>query len=133
MPRWVRSVWARRWVRRITRLAVVVVALASAAYASEATESKVPLLIMLVVLGIVVGVVTAFSRRDAVSLLTVVLVPLFLVPENFVIAGPLKSAGYPPMLAGLACLVVWVVARWTGAINADRCTPGAGPLWPSSS
>jgi hypothetical protein len=102
---------------------VVVAALATAAYTSEATGTKVPLLIMLVVFGIAVGVVTAFSRRDAVSLLTVVLVPLFLVPENLSIAGPLKSVGYPPLLAGLACLVVWAVARWTGAINAEPMHP----------
>jgi hypothetical protein len=123
IPRWVRTFWVRRWVRRVAGLLVVVAALATAAYSSEATGTKVPLLIMVVVLGVVVGVVTAFSRRDAVSLLTVVLVPLFLVPANFSIAGPLKSVGYPPMLAGLACLVVWAVARWTGAVNAEPMHP----------
>jgi hypothetical protein len=110
-------------VRRAAGLAVALAALLVAAYSSEAAGSKLPLLIMMTVVGVVIGVVTAFSRRDAVSLLTVVLVPLFLIPENFAIAGPLKSVGYPPMLAGLACLVVWAVARWTGAIDAERGHP----------
>lgn len=123
IARWVGTLRAQRWVRRGAGLAVVFAALAAAAYSSEAAASKLPLVIMMTVVGVVVGIVTAFSRRDAVSLLTVVLVPLFLIPENFAIAGPLKSVGYPPMLAGLACLVVWAVARWTGAIDAEPGHP----------
>ena len=59
------------------------------------------------------------------SLLTVVLIPLFLVPENYSIAGPLKSVGYPPMLAGLACLVVWIGRPMDRGINARADAPVA--------
>jgi hypothetical protein len=102
---------------------VLTVALLGAFYLSQATTTKVPSLVMLAIVAIAMGVIIAMSRRDAVSLLTIVIVPLFLVPENYSIAGPLKSVGYPPLLAGLACLGVWVVARWTGAIRPEPWHP----------
>jgi hypothetical protein len=122
-PAGVRRLWSRRWVRRLGALVVLVAALAIGAYSSQASESKAPALIMLAIFGVVGSVIIALSRRDALSLLTVVLISLFLVPENFSIAGPLKSVGYPAMLAGLACLVVWMVARWMGVLRAEPLHP----------
>jgi hypothetical protein len=104
-------------------LSVIVAALVAGAYVSDASGTKVPALIMVAIFGIVVAVIVTLSRRDALSLLTAVLIPLFLVPENYSIAGPLKSVGYPPLLMGLACLIVWIVARWLGALPAEPLHP----------
>jgi hypothetical protein len=104
-------------------LAVIVAALVAGAYVSDASGTKVPALIMVAIFGIVVAVIVTLSRRDAVSLLTAVLIPLFLVPENYSIAGPLKSVGYPTLLMGLACLIVWIVARWLGVLPAEPLHP----------
>jgi hypothetical protein len=90
---------------------------------SGANESKAPALIMLVIFGLIVVAIVTLSRRDAVSMLTILVIPLFLIPENYSIAGPLKSVGYPPMLVGMACLLVWVVARWMGALRAEPMHP----------
>ena len=124
MTRWVGGdFWTRPPVQKGAAVAAVTVALLGALYVSQATTTKAPVLVTLAIAGITLGVVVAMSRRDAVSLLTVVLVPLFLVPENYSIAGPLKSVGFPPLLAGLACLAVWAVARWTGAIRPEPWHP----------
>ena len=124
MTRWVGGdLWTRPPVRKGAAVAALTVALLGAYYVSQATTTKAPALVMLAIVGILFGVIVALSRRDAVSLLTIVLVPLFLVPENYSIAGPLKSVGYPPLLAGLACLGVWAVARWTGAIRPEPWHP----------
>lgn len=124
MTRWVGGdLWTRPPVRKGAAVVALTVALLGAYYVSQATTTKAPALVMLAIVGILFGVVVALSRRDAVSLLTIVVVPLFLVPENYSIAGPLKSVGYPPLLAGLACLGVWAVARWTGAIRPEPWHP----------
>ena len=124
MTRWVGGdLWTRPPVRKGAAVVALTVALLGAYYVSQATTTKAPALVTLAIAGITFGVVVAMSRRDAVSLLTIVLVPLFLVPENYSIAGPLKSVGYPPLLAGLACLGVWAVARWTGAIRPEPWHP----------
>jgi hypothetical protein len=112
------QLWGRLGARKVIATVALAASLLGALYVSQATATKAPALTTLAIVGITVGAVVAMSRRDAVSLLTVVLVPLFLIPENYSIAGPLKSVGYPPLLAGLACLAVWAVARWTGAIRA---------------
>jgi hypothetical protein len=100
-----------------------VVAAGLAYYLAFGTASRVPMAISLILAGSVLALVAALSRRDAVSLLTVMLAALFLIPEDLVISGPLRSVGNPALLAGLACLIVWVAARWTGAIQAERLHP----------
>ena len=71
----------------------------------------------------VLALVVTLSRRDAGSMLTLVLVALFVIPENYVIVGPLRSVGNPALLAGLACAAVWVVGRWSGSIRAAPLHP----------
>jgi hypothetical protein len=115
--------WARPGARKVVATVALAASLLGALYVSQATATKAPALTTLAIVGMTVGAVVAMSRRDAVSLLTVVLAPLFLIPENYSVAGPLKSVGYPPLLAGLACLAVWAVARWTGAIRAEPWHP----------
>jgi hypothetical protein len=117
------DLWARPGARKAVATGTLAASLLGALYVSQATATKAPALTTLAIVGITAGVVVAMSRRDAVSLLTLVMLPLFLIPENYSIAGPLKSVGYPPLLAGLACLVVWAVGRWTGAIRAEPWHP----------
>ena len=101
MTRWVGGdLWTRPPVQKGTAVAALTVALLGAFYVSQATTTKAPALVTLAIAGILFGAVVAMSRRDAVSLLTIVLVPLFLVPENYSIAGPLKSVGYPAAAGG---------------------------------
>lgn len=73
-------------------------------------------------LALVVGIV-GVSRRDAASLLALMLALLFLVPENYVLAGPLKSVGNPAQLVGTLCLGVWGGARILGFLRAHRLHP----------
>jgi hypothetical protein len=94
-----------------------------AGYAAEASSTKAATYATLAILGVLLVVVVAVSRRDAVSLLTVMLVALFVIPENFVISGPLRSVGNPALLSGLVCLVVWLSARWMGVIRAEPMHP----------
>jgi len=66
---------------------------------------------MVVAIGVVV---VAISNRDATSVLSALLVLLFLVPEDKVLVGPLKSYGYPAMLVGVAGLLIWLAGSLLG-------------------
>ncbi len=76
----------------------------------------VPVLLGLLALAFLVGAI-GVSRRDAASLLGLMIGLLFLVPENYVLVGPLKSVGNPAQLLGMVCLVVWVASRLLGLIR----------------
>lgn len=78
--------------------------------------------VAVVVAGLVAGSVGT-SRRDAVSVLTLLMGVLFLVPENYVLVGPLKSVGNPALLLGLVALVAWGVARLRGNLDPYRGHP----------
>jgi O-antigen ligase len=56
------------------------------------------------------AVIAACSRRDAISLLSVVVFVLILIPSDLVING-LSGAGSPLTLVGLGCLVWWAASR----------------------
>ena len=46
----------------------------------------------------------ALSARDGCSVLTLLIVLLLLVPQHYVLVGPLKSVGSPAVLVALAAL-----------------------------
>ena len=75
-----------------------------------------------VVLSLVVGLVGNFGTGP-VSILTVTFGLLLLIPENYVLVGPLKSVGNPAILAGLACLALWAAARVLGVLIPRRDHP----------
>ncbi|MGV1028553.1 MAG: O-antigen ligase family protein [Dermatophilaceae bacterium] len=62
--------------------------------------------------------IVALSRRDAVAALSVMVAFLFLIPETYVIAGPLKSLGNPAQMVGLFSLGMWGAGRVLGRIPA---------------
>ena len=76
----------------------------------------------LVSLAFVVGLL-AVSRRDSQSVLTLMLLLLFLLPEDYVVVGPLKSVGNPAQMVGMLALALWAAARVLGLIDARRDHP----------
>lgn len=56
---------------------------------------------------------------DTVTVLTVVVVMLFAIPNHLVI-GALDSAGSPALLAGLGCLVLWGAGRLLPSFSAGH-------------
>ncbi|GAB3048384.1 hypothetical protein GCM10027053_03150 [Intrasporangium mesophilum] len=65
----------------------------------------------------------SLSRRDPVSVLTVMLTALFLIPGGYVIVGPLKSVGNPAELIGLLALALWGAGRVLGLLPARSGHP----------
>jgi hypothetical protein len=90
--------------------------------ADPLTGSGVLVALGAVMICLVVGVV-GVSRRDAASLLILLVLLLFLVPEKYVLAGPLKSVGNPAQLIGTVCLLLWVAMRILGRLNVERGHP----------
>jgi polysaccharide biosynthesis protein PslJ len=64
----------------------------------------------------VIGVVS-FAKRDATTLLILAGACLFLVPENYVLVGPLKSYGNPALVVGALCALAWLIGRTSGALK----------------
>lgn len=64
----------------------------------------------LLFLGCAVGLL-ALSTRDGCAILTLLIVVLLLVPEDYVLVGPLKSVGNPAILVSLAALALWAASR----------------------
>jgi hypothetical protein len=64
----------------------------------------------LLVLGLLVGLL-ALSARDGCSILTWMIVLLLLVPQPYVLVGPLRSVGNPATLVALAGLAIWAASR----------------------
>ena len=79
---------------------------------------------MLGLLGLVLVIVfIAISRRDAQTVLTLVVVLLFLLPQDYVLVGPLKSVGNPAQLVGMLALALWCAGRILGLIRAKEGHP----------
>jgi O-antigen ligase len=76
----------------------------------------------LLVLGLLVGLLV-LSARDGCSILTWVLVLLFLVPQPYVLVGPLKSVGNPATLVALAGLAIWAASRVLNLSQASELNP----------
>ncbi len=76
-----------------------------------------------------IGLVAALSRRDPTALLSLMLCFLFLVPEKYTLAGPLKAAGNPAILTGMGILGLWVAGRLLGWIRPEPLHPYRWALW----
>lgn len=76
----------------------------------------------LLVLGLLVGLLV-LSARDGCSILTWALVLLFLVPQPYVLVGPLKSVGNPATLVALAGLAIWAASRVLNLSQASELNP----------
>jgi hypothetical protein len=110
-----RRLWIAMWT--IINIAVVVLAVA-------AVVSRQGVLIALGVLGVLV--LTAFltiSRRDARTVLTLLVLLLFLLPQDYVLVGPLRSVGNPAQLIGMLALAFWCAGRILGLIRANEGHP----------
>jgi hypothetical protein len=62
---------------------------------------------------------TARRPRDAVSLLTVFLIPCFAIPSIFIV-GPLGGGGTPANIVGMGLLAWWVLEKIAGGSRIDR-------------
>jgi O-antigen ligase len=76
----------------------------------------------LLVLGLLLGLLV-LSARDGCSILTWALVLLFLVPQPYVLVGPLKSIGNPATLVALAGLAIWAASRVLNLSQASELNP----------
>lgn len=76
----------------------------------------------LLVLGLLLGLLV-LSARDGCSILTWALVLLFLVPQPYVLVGPLKSIGNPATLVALAGLAIWAASRVLSLSQASELNP----------
>lgn len=62
---------------------------------------------------------------DALGLVVLLIIVLFLVPSRLTVPGPLKSVGAPATLLGFACLATWVATQIVG--NRPGATPPRNP------
>lgn len=69
-----------------------------------------------VLVALVIAIGGLWVRRTE-SVLTIVLVLLFLVPQSYVLVGPLRSVGNPALLGGLFTLVLWSSGRLLGLMT----------------
>jgi hypothetical protein len=92
---------------------------------SVAAASVLQVAILALGLIVLVLVVSLFvlSRRDAVTVLTLAVVLLFLVPGPYVLVGPLRSVGNPAQLVGMAALALWCASRITGLVRVRPLNP----------
>ena len=116
---------AGRSVRLPVKIATWILAsVAVLVLAGLAVVSRQGTLIVLGLLGLLlVTVFFAISRRDAQTVLTLVVVLLFLLPQDYVLVGPLKSAGNPALLIGMLALAFWCAGRILGLIRVAEGHP----------
>ncbi len=76
----------------------------------------------LLFLGMIVGLL-ALSARDGCSVLTWVIVLLLLLPQHYVLVGPLKSVGAPAGLVALAALGMWAASRVLNLVDVVELHP----------
>jgi O-antigen ligase len=74
------------------------------------------------VLGTIAGLL-ALSARDGCSVLTWLVVLLLLLPQHYVIVGPLKSVGSPAGLVALVALGIWAASRILNLTDAVELHP----------
>ena len=114
------SAWRR--ILALTGGVLFAVAIVGIAVAAVITREGLLTALGLVGLAFVVGFVI-ISRRDAQAVLTVLLILLFLVPQDYVLVGPLRSVGNPAQLVALFALAFWCVGRILGLIRATEKHP----------
>lgn len=83
---------------------------------------------VLLFLGCVLGLLV-LSARDGCSVLTLVVVMLLLVPQDYVLVGPLKSVGNPAVLVSLAALAIWAASRILNFVDAAEMHPVRWVVW----
>lgn len=81
------------------------------------------LALALLFVGLVVAIGGLWVRRTE-SVLTIVLVLLYFVPQNYVLVGPLRSVGNPALLGALFALVLWCSGRMLGLVTPWPHHPG---------
>jgi hypothetical protein len=72
---------------------------------------------------VLVTAILAISRRDAQTVLTLAIVALFLLPQDYVVVGPLRSVGNPAQLVGMLALALWAAGRILGLVQAITWHP----------
>lgn len=77
----------------------------------------------LLLIGLVVAIGGLWVRRTE-SVLTIVLILLYFVPQNYVLVGPLRSVGNPALLGALFALVLWCSGRMLGLVTPSPHHPG---------
>jgi O-antigen ligase len=76
----------------------------------------------LLILGTIVGMLV-LSARDGCAVLTLLVVLLLLVPQDYVLVGPLRSVGNPAILVALAALGIWASSRALSLIDVVELHP----------
>ena len=109
--------------RAVVPPVLVVLGVGGLALSPLFNDPLIPLAVILLISGLLVLSAIYLSRRDAVAVLTVMLVLLFLVPQVYVLPGPLKSVGNPAQLVGLLALALWGAGRVLGLLEARRAHP----------
>lgn len=112
---------ARERLQRLTiALGVALLALLATLPLAGPTASSA--VAALLILGTVVGMLV-LSARDGCAVLTWMLVLLLLLPQPYVLIGPLKSVGAPAGLVALGALGIWAASRFLGLIDAAQLHP----------
>lgn len=104
----------------LVALALVVLGLSQVPQSVSAIWGAAALVVVLLALVVAAGGVWL---RTVESVLTLVFAVVYLVPENYVLVGPLRSAGNPAVLLGAAALGLWVAGRLLGTLTAQRDHP----------
>ena len=76
----------------------------------------------LLALGLIVGLLV-LSARDGCSVLTLVVALLLLVPQPYVLVGPLRSVGNPAVLVAIGALAIWAASRVLNLSTAEELHP----------
>lgn len=118
------SLRLRRWVDRLV-LATAAALLVVVAVLPFTGVVGVTAAGALLVLGLVGGLL-ALSARDGCSILTWVVVLLLIVPQPYVVVGPLKSVGNPAALVALGGLAIWAASR---VLNLSDAAPRHPVRW----
>ncbi|QIM21698.1 O-antigen ligase family protein [Phycicoccus sp. HDW14] len=120
--RWLTSAQLRRALR--SRPATVLYVLVAIAYLVSILVLPFSFVASAGLLGAAfVGGLVSVSRRDALTVLTLVVILVYLLPENYVLVGPLRSTGNPALLAGLLALALWAAGRVLGLVEARAAHP----------
>ncbi len=101
-------------------LLLTVLALVSASRSAPEPLALISLSLVLVALVIAIG---GLWVRRTESVLTIMLILLYLVPQNYVLVGPLRSVGNPAILAGMFALVLWSSGRLLGLVTPEHDHP----------
>lgn len=112
----------RRLAAPTALLAVVGLALGVVRVSGVSSSTLAYIALATVLVALVIAIGGLWVRRTE-SVLTIVLVLLFLVPQNYVLVGPLRSVGNPALLGGLFTLVLWSSGRLLALVTPYRDHP----------